>query len=150
MKILIDADACPKVVKELLLKTSEKRGVKLLFVANHFIRLPKSEHVSSIQVAQGFDMADEEIVRQIEAGDLVITADIPLASSAIEQRAKALNPRGTFYSEQNIAERLAMRDLMEGLRDNGLVSGGPKAYGGKEKERFANELNKFLCRVLKG
>lgn len=148
MKILVDADACPKVVKELLLKSSERRGVKLLFVANHFIRLPKSELISSIQVGQGFDMADEEIVRKIDAGDLVITADIPLASEAIKAGAQALNPRGTFYSEKNIAERLAMRDFMEELRNNGMASGGPSAYGVKQKEQFANELNKFLCRNL--
>lgn len=148
MKIWIDADACPKIVKELLLRLSERQNVELTFVANHFIRLPQSDLISFIQVSQGFDMADDEIVRLIEPGDLVVTADIPLVSEAIEKGAQALNPRGQFYTEANIAERLAMRNMMEELRGNGLVSGGPSSYGVKEKENFANQLNKFVTKAL--
>ncbi len=149
MKIWVDADACPRVIKDLLLRVSERQKVELVFVANHFLRLPVSDLVKAIQVNHGLDVADEEIVRQIEQGDLVVTADIPLAAAAIEKGAQALNPRGQFYSEANIAERLAMRNLMEELRGNGMVSGGPGSFGVKDKERFANELNKFVTKALR-
>ncbi len=146
MKIWIDADACPKPIKELLYRAAERRNIILTLVANRSLGHPASQWIRSIQVSAGADVADQEIVRQLEAGDLVITADIPLAAETISKGGHALDPRGVFFSEDNIRERLSVRNFMDDLRSNGVETGGPRAYGDKDKQKFANELDRFLAR----
>ena len=125
MKIWVDADACPVVIKEILFRAAERTAVPLTLVANHAMRVPPSRNIRMLQVASGFDVADNEIVQRIEAGDLVITADIPLAAEVIEKGGHALNPRGELYSPENIRERLNMRDFMDTMRSSGIETGGP-------------------------
>jgi uncharacterized protein YaiI (UPF0178 family) len=149
MRILIDADACPVTVKELLYKTSNRLEIEIIFVANQYMRIPVSDFMSSILVADGADIADDHIVEIMVAGDLVITADIPLADRVIKKNGVVLDPRGTFLTDENIGERLATRNLLDDLRTDGMITGGPKPYGNKEKQEFANQLNKFLTKVLK-
>ena len=120
MKIWVDADACPVIVKEILFKAAKRTSIQLTLVANQYIRTPPSRYIKFIQVKSGFDVADNEIVKAVSKGDLVITADIPLAAEIIEKGGKALNPRGEMYTNENIKSRLAMRDLMESLRSNGM------------------------------
>ncbi len=144
MKIWIDADACPRPVKELVFKSSFKKQVQVILVANSYQPIPASPLISFIQVDQGADVADNYIIENCATGDLVITADIPLASFVVNQDVTAINPRGETYTEENISERLSMRDFMTDLRDNGLVTGGPSSYGEKDKSQFANALNEFL------
>ncbi len=144
MRIWIDADACPNVIKEIIFKASERMRIQVVVVANTAIKIPLNGLVSTIQVPRGFDMADEHITNQLNANDLVITADIPLASAVIAKGAFALNPRGEMYTEENINERLATRDLLQELRDCGMVTGGPKPLGEKERLAFANKLDAFL------
>ena len=146
MKIWVDADACPVVIKEILFRAAERTGVELTLVANQPVRIPPSRHIRFIQVAAGFDVADDEIVKRLEAGDLVITADIPLAAEAIEKGAHALNPRGELYSVDNIRARLNMRDFMDTLRSSGIDTGGPPALGQGDRKTFANHLDKILTR----
>ncbi len=146
MKIWVDADACPVVIKEILYRASERKNIKLILVANKPLRTPPSSLVSSIRVAAGLDVADNEIVKQLTAGDLVITADIPLAANVIEKNAYALNPRGEFYSAENIRSRLSMRDFMDELRASGVDTGGPPPMAAGDKQKFANELDRFLTR----
>lgn len=146
MKIWIDADACPNVVKEILFRASTRTKTPLTLVANQYIPKPKSPLINSIQVKQGFDEADNYIVEQLESGDIVITADIPLASDAIDKGAVVINPRGELYTEENIKQRLSMRDLMEELRSTGEVSGGPSAYSQKDGQNFANCLDRLLAK----
>lgn len=146
MKILVDADACPKPVKEIILRAAEKRELETLLVANQFIAVPPSRFVRSIQVMKGFDVADNEIVQRAEPGDLVITADIPLASEVIDKGAFALNPRGEFYTRENIRQRLNMRDFMETLRSSGIQSGGPPPLNQQDRLAFANALDRFLTK----
>lgn len=146
MKILVDADACPKVVKDIILRAAEKRELETLLVANQHIAVPPSRFVRSIQVMKGFDVADNEIVQRAEPGDLVITADIPLASEAIDKGAFALNPRGEFYTRENIRQRLNMRDFMETLRSSGIQSGGPPPLNQQDRLAFANALDRFLTK----
>ncbi len=146
MKIWIDADACPKPIKELLYRAAERRKVGVTLVANRPLNHPSSPYISSIRVGAGADVADQEIVRQLEAGDLVVTADIPLAAETISRRAYALDPRGIFFSEENIRERLSVRNFMDDLRSSGVETGGPAAYSSKDKQKFANELDRFLTR----
>ncbi|MCK4501937.1 MAG: YaiI/YqxD family protein [Desulfuromonadales bacterium] len=146
MKIWIDADACPKPIKELLYRVAERRQIILTLVANRSLGYPASKWIRSIQVAAGADVADQEIVRLLEAGDLVITADIPLAAETISCGAQALDPRGVFFSEDNIRERLSVRNFMDDLRSNGIETGGPASYSAKDKQKFANELDRFLAR----
>jgi len=146
MKIWIDADACPKQIKELLYKAADKRSVELTLVANKAIFFPSSRWITGIQVPAGPDVADQEIVRLMSAGDLVITADIPLAADVIEKGGFALDPRGDFFTEENIRERLSLRNFMDELRSSGVETGGPAAFSSKDRQAFANQLDRFLTR----
>jgi len=149
MKIWVDADACPVVNKDILCRAAERTEVLTTFVANQFIRIPPSRQLKFIQVAKGFDVADNEIVLRVEAEDLVITGDIPLAAEVIEKGAVALNHRGELYTTQNIKETLNMRDFMDTLRSSGLETGGPSALSQADRQAFANQLDKFLSRRKK-
>ncbi len=149
MKIWVDADACPVVNKDILCRAAERTEVLTTFVANQFIRIPPSRQLKFIQVAKGFDVADNEIVLRVEEGDLVITGDIPLAAEVIEKGAVALNHRGELYTTQNIKETLNMRDFMDTLRSSGLETGGPSAMNQADRQAFANQLDKFLSRRKK-
>ncbi|WP_184197330.1 YaiI/YqxD family protein [Chitinimonas taiwanensis] len=144
MKVWVDADACPGVIKEILFRAAERWQVLTTLVANQLIRVPPSAHIRSLQVPSGFDVADKEIVLRVEAGDLVITADLPLAAEVVAKGARALNPRGEFYSPENIAERLQLRDFMTQLRDSGVDTGGPPAFSQADRQAFARQLDKFL------
>jgi len=146
LKIWVDADACPKVIKEILFRAAERKQVDTILVANQLIRTPPSRIIRAIQVLPGFDVADNHIVQQLAAGDLVITADIPLAAEVIEKGGHALNPRGELYTKDNIRQRLTMRNLMEELRSTGEVSGGPAALNHTDRRNFANSLDRFLAR----
>jgi uncharacterized protein YaiI (UPF0178 family) len=149
MKIYIDADACPRMVKEVIFRAVKKRQIHLIQVANQYIRPDNSKYISSIQVGAGDDVADMKIVELVEAGDLVITADIPLADHVIKKDAFALNPRGSLYTVGNIRERLSMRDFMTELRSTGIETGGPKPFGERDKQNFANALDRFLTKYHK-
>jgi len=144
MKIWVDADACPVVIKEILFKAAERTGVKMTFIANHYIRIPSSKHINFLQVTQGFDVADNEIVQRLGSGDLVITSDIPLAAEVIEKEALALSPRGELYTIANIRSRLNMRDFMDTLRASGVDTGGQAALNQSDRQAFANQLDKWL------
>ncbi len=144
MKIWVDADACPVVIKDILFKAAKRTGIQLTLVANRPIRIPSLRCIKFIQVASGFDVADNEIVKRLGAGDLVITSDIPLAAEVINQGGDALNPRGELYSLDNIRDRLNMRDFMDTLRDSGVDTGGPPALNQRDRQSFANSLDKLL------
>ena len=144
MKIWVDADACPNVIKDIIFRAANRTETHVTLVANQYMQTPPSKYITAIQVHQGFDVADDEIVKRLNVGDLVITADIPLASDAIAKGATALNPRGELYTKENIKARLQMRDFMETLRNSGVDTGGPSALNHKDRENFANNLNKFL------
>jgi len=146
MKIWIDADACPVVIKDILFRAAERTGVQLTLVANQPVPVPRSHLIQSIQVAAGFDVADNEIVKRLGAGDLVITGDIPLAAEVIEKGGHALNPRGELYTTDNIRARLTMRDFMETLRSSGVDTGGPPPLSQSDRQSFANQLDKFLTK----
>ncbi len=146
MKIWIDADACPKVIKELLFKTSLRLKIPLFLVANSYMNIPLHELISFVKVESGDDVADMYIADHVSPEDLVITADIPLAAQVVEKGVTAINPRGELYDEENIGERLSMRDFMKELRDGGLMTGGPESFGVKDKANFANALNKILAK----
>ena len=146
MHIWVDADACPVVIKDILFRAAERTGVQLTLVANQPVRIPPSRHIKFIQVASGFDVADNEIVKRLGAGDLVITSDIPLAAEAIDNGAVALNPRGELYTTDNIRARLNMRDFMDTLRGSGIDTGGPAALSQADRQSFANHLDKILTR----
>jgi uncharacterized protein YaiI (UPF0178 family) len=146
MKIWVDADACPVVIKQILFRAAERTGVALTLVANQPVSVPRSPHIRMLQVPRGFDVADNEIVRRADAGDLVITADIPLAAEVIEKGAHALNPRGELYSTETIRGRLNMRDFMDTMRASGIQTGGPPALGQRERQDFANALDRLLTR----
>lgn len=148
MQIWVDADACPKVVKDILYRASERVKVHLILVANQPLRTPPSQLIRTIQVPAGFDVADNKIVQELEAGDLVITADIPLAAEVIDKGGYALNPRGEFYTENNIKQRLSMRNFMDELRSSGVNTGGPATLSQSDRQAFANELDRFLARTL--
>ena len=143
--IWVDADACPNVIKDILFRTAERRKLALVLVANRFVASPPSPFIKAVQVANGFDVADNYIVQHCNTSDLIITADIPLAAEVVAKKAFALNPRGELYTPENIKEQLAMRDFMTGLRDTGQVSGGPSAFGQRDKQAFANALDRFLA-----
>jgi uncharacterized protein len=145
LQIWIDADACPNVIKDILFRAAERRQLSLVLVANRIIATPPSVFIKVVQVANGFDVADNYIVQQCQTHDLVITADIPLAAEVVAKHAFALNPRGELYTKENIKEHLAMRDFMTVLRDTGQVSGGPSAFAQKDKQAFANALDRFLA-----
>ena len=149
MKIWVDADACPGVIKDILFRAAERTGVELTLVANHSIPIPKSRHIKFLQVTSGFDVADNEIVKRLDAGDLVITADIPLAADVIDKGGYALNPRGELYTANNIRARLNMRDFMDSLRASGIDTGGPPALSQGDRKSFANNLDKILTRYAR-
>lgn len=146
LNIWVDADACPNVIKEILYRAAEREQVSLTLVANHFLKTPPSRFIKSIQVASGFDVADNEIVELVKLGDLVITADIPLAAEIIEKGGFALNPRGEMYSADTIRQKLTMRDFMDEMRGSGVHTGGPPAINQRDRQSFANELDRFLNR----
>ncbi len=144
MQLWVDADACPVAVREILFRAAERREITLTLVANQPIRTPASRFIHSVQVASGFDVADNEIVRRCAPGDLVITSDIPLAAEVLDKGAHALNPRGERYSPETIRDRLNMRDFMETLRASGVQTGGPPAMSRGDRQAFANSLDRFL------
>lgn len=149
LKIWIDADACPKVIKEVIFKASFRLKIPVILVANSYISTPPDPLISSIQVEKGMDMADFYIVDHVNAIDLVITADIPLAALIVEKGAIAINPRGELYTEENVQERLSIRDFMKDLRDSGVDTGGPSSFGPKDKASFTNSLNRILTKLIK-
>jgi len=146
MKIWVDADACPVVIKEVLFRASNRTRIPLTLVANQAVRVPPSRYIKMIQVGSGFDVADNEIVKRVSPGDLVITSDIPLAAEVIEKGGKALNPRGELYTADNIKNRLTMRDFMDTLRSSGIDTGGPPALSQSDRKAFANQLDKLLSK----
>jgi len=147
MQIWVDADACPNVIKEILFRAADRVAVQVTLVANQAIQIPRSHHIRSIQVASGFDVADNYIVQQAKAGDLVITADIPLASEAIDKGCLALNPRGDLYTTENIRQRLNIRDFMDTMRSSGVDTGGPPAFSKADRMAFANQLDRLLAQA---
>ena len=146
MKIWVDADACPNPIKNILFRAAERCGIALILVANHDIRIAPSRHISFLRVAAGFDAADSEIVKRLEAGDLVVTADIPLAAEVIDRQGQALSPRGELFTRDNIHARLSMRDLMESLRSSGVETGGQAPLGHSDRKAFADQLDRILSR----
>ena len=147
MHIWVDADACPVVIKDILFRSAERTGLPLTLVANQSLRVPKLSNITSLQVPAGFDVADNEIVKRIQAGDLVITADIPLAAEVLAKGANALNPRGELYSPNTIKAKLSMRDFMDTLRASGVQTGGPDSLSQRDRQQFAAELDKWLLEV---
>lgn len=150
MQIWVDADACPGVIKDILFRAAERRQIRTTLVANQMLRTPPSKFIRAVQVPSGFDVADAHIVDQVAAGDLVVTADIPLAALVIERGALALNPRGELYTTATIRERLTMRNFMEELRSAGIETGGPSAFGQAERQAFANQLDRLLAKQSGG
>ena len=146
MRIWVDADACPKAIKEILFRAAKRAQVQVTLVANQSLRTPASQHIKSLQVSSGFDVADNEIVRQVAAGDLVVTADIPLAAQVVDKGAHALNPRGELYTPDNIKARLNLRDFMATLRDSGVNTGGPAPLSQSDRQAFANHLERLLAK----
>ncbi|MEH6370163.1 YaiI/YqxD family protein [Pectobacterium carotovorum] len=144
MQIWVDADACPNVIKEVLFRAADRTQTQVTLIANQTIKVPPSRFIRTLRVSAGFDVADNEIVQRVEAGDLVITADIPLASEVIEKGGIALNPRGERYTPDTIRERLNMRDFMDTMRASGIQTGGPSALNQRDRQQFANELDKWL------
>lgn len=150
MKIWVDADACPSVIRETLFRAASRTGVLVTFVANQPVRVPSSPVIRTLQVAQGFDVADAEIVRRMSAGDLVITSDIPLAAEVIEKEGQALSPRGELHTKENIRARLNMRDFLDTLRASGIDTGGPPPLSQTERKAFAGHLDRLLAKGAKG
>ena len=147
MKIWVDADACPVVVKEILFRAADRTGVELTLVANQPLSTPSSPNINTLQVPRGFDVADDEIVKRLKAGELVITSDIPLAAEVIAKGGHALSPRGEMHTTENIGARLNMRDFMDTMRSSGVeMGGGPAAYSQRDKQTFANNLDRFLTK----
>lgn len=146
MKIWVDADACPVVIKEILFKAAQRTKVPVTLVANQSIRIPSSPYIQMLQVSSGFDVADNEIVKRCEAGDLVITSDIPLAAEVIEKNANALSPRGELHTKDNIRGRLNIRDFMDTMRASGIQTGGPPALSQTDRKNFAGHLDRFLAK----
>lgn len=146
MNIWVDADACPGVIKDILFRAANRTGTMLTLVANQSVNVPASQYIRTIRVGSGFDVADAEIARRVEPGDLVVTADIPLAAEVIEKGAHALNPRGELYTTENIRARLNMRDFLDTMRASGVHTGGPAAIGPRDRQAFGNSLDRFLTR----
>lgn len=145
MQIWVDADACPKAIKDILFRVAERTGITTTLVANQFLPTPPSRYIKFLQVRSGFDVADNEIVKRLTVGDLVITGDIPLAYEVITTKGgHAINPRGERYTGDNIKELLNMRDFMESLRSSGIDTGGPSALNSRDIQAFANQLDRFL------
>ena len=149
MQIWVDADACPKVIKDILFRAADRTRITTILVANKLLRPPPSPYIKTIQVAGGFDVADNHIIQHSQPGDLVITADIPLAAEIIAKGGHALNPRGEFYTPDNIRERLAVRNLLDELRSSGVATGGPAALNQADRQTFANQLDRFLTKYAK-
>ncbi len=149
MKIWVDADACPVVIKEILYRAAERTGVQLTLVANQALNIPNSSYINTLQVPRGFDVADDEIVKRLDAGDLVITSDIPLAAEVIEKGGHALSPRGELHTTENIRARLNMRDFLDTMRASGVDTGGPPALSQRDRQDFANNLDRFLTKHAK-
>ena len=146
MQIWVDADACPRVIKDILYRVAERVKLPVVLVANQPLQVPRSAYIRTLRVEAGFDVADNTIVAQCEPGDLVITADIPLAAEVIDKGAHALHPRGEMYDRDSIRQRLNMRDFMDTLRASGIQTGGPAALGQRERQAFANALDRFVTR----
>ncbi len=146
-KIWVDADACPVVIKNILFKAAQRTGIELILVANQYLQTPPIKNIKMLQVASGFDVADNEIIKRLNAGDLVISSDIPLAAEAIEKGALVLSVRGEQYNRDNIRARLNMRDFMETLRSSGVETGGQEAFSQVDRQNFANALDRWLQRV---
>ena len=144
MQILVDADACPKAIKDILFRVAERLRITTVLVANHTLQIPPSRYIQFLQVISGFDVADNEIVKRLIVGDLVITSDIPLAYKVLCGGGHAINPRGELYTQDNIKERLNMRDFMDTLRSSGIDTGGPTALSSRDIQTFENQLDKFL------
>jgi uncharacterized protein YaiI (UPF0178 family) len=143
--IWVDADACPGVIKEILFRAAEREKITVTLVANQWLRTPPSRYIHAVQVPGGFDVADGEIVRRVAAGDMVVTQDIPLAALVLEKGALALNPRGELYTRETIAQRLSMRNFMEELRGTGVDTGGPATFSQRDRQSFANALDRWLA-----
>ena len=144
MNIWVDGDACPVVIRDILFKAAERTGVNLTLIANQPLRTPPFKNIRSFQVSAGFDVADNEIVKRAEAGDLVITSDIPLAAEVIEKDALALSPRGELFTTDNVRARLNMRDFLDTMRSSGVHTGGPPPLSQTDRQAFANHLDRFL------
>ena len=147
MQIWVDADACPGVIKDILYRAAERLKIPTTLVANQMLRTPPSPWIRALQVPGGFDVADNEIVARAAAGDLVITADIPLAAAALEKGAHVLDPRGERYTPDNIRERLSLRSFMEDMRASGVETGGPAPFGHADRQAFANQLDRLLTQL---
>jgi uncharacterized protein YaiI (UPF0178 family) len=145
MKIWVDADACPKVIKDILFRAAQRTGVSLTLVANQYIPTPANANIQSLQVSAGFDVADNEIVARVASNELVITADIPLADEVIEKGAFALSPRGELFTKENIKSRLNIRDFMDTLRSSGIQTGGPPPLNQQDRKAFGQHLDKYLA-----
>lgn len=151
MRIWVDADACPRPIREILYRAAERAAVQIVFVANRLIQIPRSAYISALRVAFGQDVADNEIVRRLAPGDLVVTADIPLAAAVLDRGGHALDPRGEAYSPENIGARLSVRSFMEDLRSSGVETGGPATFRQSDRQAFANRLDAWLAaRVRRG
>lgn len=150
MQIWVDADACPKAIKDILFRCAERTRISMTLVANHSLPIPPSRYIKCLQVPAGFDRADNEIVKRLSSGDLVITGDIPLAYEVLCKGGHAINPRGERYTSESIKERLGIRDLLETLRSSGINTGGPAALSARDTQAFANQLDKFLTQVHAG
>ena len=146
MQIWVDADACPVEIKELLYRTAERLKIKLTLVANQSVRVPRSEFIETLLVRDGANIADRRIVELAAPGDLVVTADIPLAADVVAKEVAALDPRGNLYTDANISERLALRNMLDQLRGGGYIGGGPSPFGPKDRQAFANQLDRWLAK----
>jgi uncharacterized protein YaiI (UPF0178 family) len=146
MQVLVDADACPAVIKDMLFRAARRAEVCVTLVANQYLRTPPSPFIKALQVPAGFDVADARIVELVTAGDLVITADIPLAAAVLDKGAHALDPRGSWFGRENIEERLTVRAMMDQLRSTGIDTGGPAPYSARDSKAFAGQLDRFLAR----
>ena len=149
MKIWVDADACPVVIKEILFRAADRAGVPLTLVANQPLSIPNSDFINTVQVPRGFDVADDVIVKRCSPGDLVITSDIPLAAEVVEKGGHALSPRGEMHTTENIRARLNMRDFLDTMRASGVDTGGPPAFSQRDRQDFANNLDRFLTKNAK-
>lgn len=149
MRIWVDADACPIVIRDILFRAAQRTGITLTLVANKPVRLPAGGNLHFVQVPPGFDAADRRIVELMSSGDLVITADVPLAAAAIDKGGTALNPRGELYTQENVRERLSVRNFLDELRGSGVNTGGPGAFSQRERKLFASQLDRLLARSVK-
>ena len=147
MQIWVDADACPGTIKELLYRAAQRRKIKVTLVANQSMRIPKSEFIDTILVPSGMNIADRRIVELVTPGDLVITADIPLAADVVAKGGQAIDPRGQLYTDANVGERLAVRNMLDGLRGEGHIMGGPSNFSPRDRQAFANQLDRWLTKA---